>query len=335
MSSGVPQVGLLSACNHQQVPFAYKMYSRVDDLGWKQSNAFKEAFSVDVTIEFFGVGDTVVSVGLIPHRLPFTTSNKIVRTLRHAVSLDERRAKFKANLWNCPTAKEATLGVEGQKPDAPQKSKVKSNSLNNKVEAREEDVGGGSVENGTPNILARISLRWMIRECFKAETGIMFVSDSLREVGLDPGSLYPYVLPRPPSLSAQSATIQLMASATPAHQQVGSVGTLVDIHVSEEEHELRDALSPIYDQLSLSWLWWSLELLPMKQRFQKSDNSWGSYMGANLGRGRFIPRQKKGAIKVHRSVKLRMDAQYPDGTKYKPQASFDTALAMGNLRWVD
>ena len=60
--------------------------------------------------------DTVNSVGLIPRRLPFTTSNTIVHTFRHAVSLDERRAKFKANLWNKPTAKEASLGVEGQKP---------------------------------------------------------------------------------------------------------------------------------------------------------------------------------------------------------------------------
>jgi uncharacterized protein (DUF2235 family) len=39
--------------------------------------------------------------------LPFTASNTIVRTFRHAVSLDERRAKFKANLWNRPSAEEA------------------------------------------------------------------------------------------------------------------------------------------------------------------------------------------------------------------------------------
>lgn len=62
--------------------------------------------------------DTVNSVGIFPHRLPFTTSNKLIKTFRHAVSLDERRAKFKvffclfyirtvflnvfskANLWN-------------------------------------------------------------------------------------------------------------------------------------------------------------------------------------------------------------------------------------------
>jgi len=107
------------------------MYTRPDELGWKQSNAFKRAFSIDVDIEFVGVWyflhtpflpshsqsplrDTVNSVGIIPRRLPFTTSNTIVRTFRHAVSLDEHRAKFKANLWNRPNEEERTLSVTDQ-----------------------------------------------------------------------------------------------------------------------------------------------------------------------------------------------------------------------------
>jgi Uncharacterized alpha/beta hydrolase domain (DUF2235) len=49
------QVGLLPACNPQQIPFAYKMYTRADDIGWEQSTAFKRTFSVDVDIEFIGV----------------------------------------------------------------------------------------------------------------------------------------------------------------------------------------------------------------------------------------------------------------------------------------
>jgi uncharacterized protein (DUF2235 family) len=131
------KVGLLPADNHEQIPFAYKMYKRTDDLGWEQSNEFKKAFSINVDIEFIGVWyapscprlvetlltfdthrDTVDSVGLIPRRLPFTTSNTIVHTFRHAVSLDERRAKFKANLWNRPTAEEEKLGVPDPKLEA-------------------------------------------------------------------------------------------------------------------------------------------------------------------------------------------------------------------------
>jgi hypothetical protein len=51
----VHKVGLLPADNKQQVPFAYKMYTKADAVGWEQSNAFKEAFSIDVEIEFVGV----------------------------------------------------------------------------------------------------------------------------------------------------------------------------------------------------------------------------------------------------------------------------------------
>jgi len=39
------------------------MYSRADDLGWKQSNAFKKAFCMDVDIEFLGVWYVIVSLG--------------------------------------------------------------------------------------------------------------------------------------------------------------------------------------------------------------------------------------------------------------------------------
>ena len=44
--------------------------------------------------------DTVCSVGIIPRRLPFVGSNTAIRTFRHALSLDERRAKFKANHYH-------------------------------------------------------------------------------------------------------------------------------------------------------------------------------------------------------------------------------------------
>lgn len=121
VSDGPLQVGLLPACNHQQVPFAYKMFTRTSALGWAQSTAFKKAFSIDVDVDFMGVWDTVSSVGgfPVPKRLPFTSSNTSVRAFRHAISLDERRAKFKANVYNRPTPEEKGLGVQaGEMPKA-------------------------------------------------------------------------------------------------------------------------------------------------------------------------------------------------------------------------
>ncbi len=51
----IRKVGLLPADNWEQVPFAHKMYTRTDKVGWDQSTAFKQAFSNDVQIEFLGV----------------------------------------------------------------------------------------------------------------------------------------------------------------------------------------------------------------------------------------------------------------------------------------
>ncbi|KAJ7094734.1 hypothetical protein B0H15DRAFT_938288 [Mycena belliarum] len=340
------KVGLLPACNHQQIPFAYKMYTSTDDKGWKQSNAFKKTFSINVDIEFIGVWDTVNSVGLIPRRLPFTTSNMIVRTFRHAVALDERRAKFKVNLWNRSNEKEKLFSMfeQGNTQHTPaeqrahptrKKSQYPRDRPSDQTDIDEVwfagchcDVGGGSVENEVPHALARISLRWMIRECFKTKSGIMFNSDGLRKIGLDPASLYPLVAPRPLALPAGTACIQAIPTKTSESSVETERALLGD---TEEAHELMDALSPIYDQLSLKWFWWILEWLPIRQRYQRSDNSWVKYFGWNMGKGRFIPRQKTRGVRVHRSVKTRMEAATDSGGKYEPRAKFD----LERTTWVD
>ncbi|KAG6896289.1 hypothetical protein C0992_009314 [Termitomyces sp. T32_za158] len=139
----IHKVGLLPADNHQQVPFAYKMYTRTDHVGWEQSNAFKLAFASAVPIEFLGVWDTVDSVGLIPKRLPFTTSNTMVKTFRHAIALDERRAKFKANLWNRPTQAQQAYGVHTVRlptPDLDEKHDLPIHHADHNLE-RERNVG--------------------------------------------------------------------------------------------------------------------------------------------------------------------------------------------------
>lgn len=189
--------------------------------------------------------------------------------------------------------------------------------------------------------LARIPLRWMIRECFKTKTGIMFHSDLLEEVGLDAGRLWPDVLPRPPPLpvpidrriqriprpvSQKKVTKQIIAESLKGRKQEST-----EPHLTEEEHELNDALSPIYDQLSLSLPWWILEVLPVKHKYQRHNNSWVTTYRMNLGNARVIPRQKTHGLKVHRSVKMRLEALCDDGSKYTPKALFDHSLTT----WVD
>lgn len=65
-------------------------------------SAFKEIFSATPEIHFMGLWDTVASVGSIynPFKLPYTRWNPSVLTVRHAVSIDEERKFFRANLWS-------------------------------------------------------------------------------------------------------------------------------------------------------------------------------------------------------------------------------------------
>ncbi|QRW15054.1 choline transport protein [Ceratobasidium sp. AG-Ba] len=102
------KVGLLPPDNDEQIPFAYSMFKRNDPAGFKASEGFKKTFCRTVQIEFMGVWDTVSSVGVLwPRHLPFTASNTIVKRFRHAVSLDEHRAKFKQNVWHVHSQNEA------------------------------------------------------------------------------------------------------------------------------------------------------------------------------------------------------------------------------------
>ncbi|KAJ7729083.1 hypothetical protein DFH07DRAFT_895750 [Mycena maculata] len=332
------KVGLLPKCNHQQVPFAYKMYSREDETGWRQSTAFKKAFSIDVDIELIGVWDTVSSMGFVPRTLPFTRSNNNVRYFRHAIALDEHRARFQPNFWNRPTPDDLQLGVQpGEMPKSGRKpfKKKSLNDLENQYmdggqyQTHVEevwfagchcDVGGGALPNATRNSLARIPLRWMIRQCFLLDTGILFHGELLRLVGMDPDTLYPRVLPRPPPLlrSPQESQINTMTKAPSLFE--------CDFR-NEEEEEWADALSSINDELKRRKVWWILEILPQKLRYQENDDSWTQKLDVHRGRGRHIPRQSTHGVKIHRSVKMRMEA-----IGYHPKANLKPTTVP---TWVD
>ncbi|KAH9167852.1 hypothetical protein EDB89DRAFT_1995238 [Lactarius sanguifluus] len=362
----IHKVGLLPAGNSQQVPFAYQMYTQDDEEGWKQSRKFKDAFSIDVAVEFLGVWDTVCSVGIIPRDLPFTASNTSVRYFRHALALDERRATFQVNQWH------RTLRYDHDNEERPQ------------TDVREvwfagchADVGGGSVPNETENCLARISLRWMILECFRTGTGIRFRKGSLKRIGMNQDTLESFtgghfIIERVRSqmLASEdtftSATHPGPASATEQPrgeicQDDGLKGIDIDqgplnsigktsglsIRIKEvspptgslafkPEQERKDALSPIYDQLNIWRAWWLPEIIPLRHRVQSLERSpQGHYWSVNIGHPRKIlkPVREGEKILVHRSVDLRMRAAESElgGRKYKPRAEFNPL----EIEWVD
>jgi len=175
----------------------------------------------------------------------------------------------------------------------------------------------------------------------------MFMSKDLRSIGLDPASLYPKVATRPPPLSASHARLQLVPKDSSkglynaANYDITAFPRIVNglfttTSKSEEQHELLDALSPIYDQLELDRSWGVVEHLFITHEVQRDDcDRLEEHRCRNLGKGRVILGQSYRMVKVHRSVKIRMAAQREDGTLYVPNASIETALALGNVEWID
>jgi uncharacterized protein (DUF2235 family) len=86
----VHKIGIISPGERELIPFAYKLYTRTDEEGIALARGFQRAFGREIVIDFVGVWDTVVSVGLIAaYNLPFTASNEGIRVFRQAVALDE------------------------------------------------------------------------------------------------------------------------------------------------------------------------------------------------------------------------------------------------------
>ena len=124
------------------------------------------------------------------------------------------------------------------------------------------DVGGGSVPNGERFALARIPLRWMIRECFKANTGIIFDSHMLKyELGMDMGESGPTLKapPLPPSTTQYLAVPKEPKAMGDYVQDMLKWWNGPDkrripcgrgrTSEGEPQEELDDAVSLIYDQL--------------------------------------------------------------------------------------
>ena len=113
----ISTIGLLSMGNEEMVPFAYKSYQDYEiqssDLSEKgraaemKNKAYMDSFKTTfcrakAEVHFLGLFDTVNSVGIFDPPLTTATylppARKTAIHIRHAVSIDERRAKFKAAL---------------------------------------------------------------------------------------------------------------------------------------------------------------------------------------------------------------------------------------------
>jgi uncharacterized protein (DUF2235 family) len=126
------ELGLLPSGCANLVPYAYRLFKAVRKQSpdtknsyWRLCGKFRSTFARPINLEteerrfpihFMGVWDTVSSVGWVynPTTFPYTHKNPGIKTLRHAVSVDERRAFFRSNLFAAaPDKKKLELWFPG------------------------------------------------------------------------------------------------------------------------------------------------------------------------------------------------------------------------------
>jgi uncharacterized protein (DUF2235 family) len=325
------KVGLLPPHNVQQVQFAYEIYKDNTDHGWDMSVDFKRTFCMNVNVYFVGVWDCVVSVGFIPRYLPLSsTSTSWVQHFRHAMSLDERRAKFKICRWqqdeldaiDKQQREEEKLKKKGKdKPKKKKECRVDQHHVPNDVlevwfAGCHADVGGGSERNHVRHSLARIPLRWMIRQCFECNTGIIFDSAALAETGLDVHNVWPvYKKPTRPLIGPSPELIERYFSGQlqPLHRRstalgLGSKEEAEELNVAdllpEEAEDYFDARANVNDQLNEARGWWILEFIPIKLLKEIAPGRWHRFIGFNTGRHRVVREEHP---QMHWTVETRMN----------------------------
>ncbi|KIY72955.1 hypothetical protein CYLTODRAFT_366733 [Cylindrobasidium torrendii FP15055 ss-10] len=297
------KIGLLPRDNHEQVLFAYKLYKREDKAGVELARGFKQTFCHNVRVEFLGAWETVSSVGVVVAKtLPFTNSNRSIKTFRHALALDEHRVRFKANLFHRPFPAKAKTkswticGFPIKSPDGDQDPEDDDNGSGwTETDIKEvwfsgchSDVGGGSFANTDKTSLSHVTLRWMVSQVMEADCGISFLDNVLESIGIEP---------KPSQKS--------------------------------DPRDSADVMAPIHDSLTFAsgtwWqvpFWWMLEIVPMTSVWQDAKGDWHKDFGWNIGQGRDLSAQHP---LFHTSVRERMKKG-----NYKPKAKYKEAA----VTWV-
>jgi uncharacterized protein (DUF2235 family) len=172
--------GLIPQGNEPLVPYAIRMLSAINKIDNRRETGayfglakdFKQTFGDIRPCKpwFIGVWDTVASVGWVenPVRLPYTADNPDIQTGRHAISIDERRAFFRTNLWR------------------PKLQSSESGPLDLMQVWFPGVHSGGYPEDESG--LSKIALQWMLEEAIKA--GLLIELEKMKDVLGERGGRY-------------------------------------------------------------------------------------------------------------------------------------------------
>jgi hypothetical protein len=242
-----------------------------------------------------GIWDTVSSVGWIykPLRLLSMAQNPILQVGRHAVSIDERRAFYRDNLWGTP--------LPCHDPEWP--AVLKAQCIQQDVTqvwfpGVHSDIGGSYSQ--TEAAPANVTLEWMIEEL--QQHGAVLCQERIDIVlGKTTAAI--------PDPMKQNSGIQEFTDQNPCLQNSGALTTtgLEDLaaiyKAPKDDHKIHD---------SLKSLWWILQAFPQQYYSKDTDEI---QLRVPYGRPRAIPAN---AI-IHKSAYRRLISTVPGQEQYKPR----------------
>lgn len=304
----IQKIGLLDNATDSMVSTAWEIYKEWEmngqpsDYEYPQKcqfsiKNFKQTFCKDfVDIEFLGLFDTVNSSGMFNDRLfPYTSNTKNVKHLRHAVSIGERRSKFKQNLFLPfdPLNDQSGSGGVG----------IFSNDL---IEAwfpgDHSDLGGNRKPDIFGDLLGNVPFRWILS--FAIEFGVLFKSNSLLEFQEKFPSLYSALSYEHDALSFQNK--EHLTKINPFCTDNNDYFPNSEeprIPLSNLKNEKLDRFGGFSTENKfMKYLWWLIEILPIGYQVESKKCKWKTVYYPNLGSKRDIPENAK----IHWSVLWRI-----------------------------
>lgn len=354
-------IGLMNRGSEDLVSTAWDIYSSWENEGQPTQDAYSTSLLLEfkktfcrssVKIHFMGLFDSVNSVGLFRDRLfPYTSRTSIVAHTRHAVSLDERRGKFKQVLFQPFSYYPHLTDLEYEEckydfNEADKSMVLKgfayirqlidmvegwlfSRKTNKRIEddcfcqdikevwfpGNHGDVGGGWVpDEGTNQSLSNISLRWMLAEA--VELGILF----------KPGAISDFDLAFPVISSVLSYNHDILAF--PNQPQPMNFNNNVS-RLELPDYQLFGSKISGNSNIFQAIFWWMIELLPIGIKIEDETGKWKSIYIPNLGRLRKVPQNAS----LHWSVFYRMH-YFQD--YYPKNLQLDLGYAFMELvKWVN
>ncbi|GFF64725.1 hypothetical protein CNMCM6936_005056 [Aspergillus lentulus] len=362
------KIGLLEAGNEELIRFVWKTFAKwqqcsgdtTEDKAQKEKleeymRAFKETFCHPVpNLRFLGLFDTVNSVPrferawMSHNRFPYTarTSAKVIR---HAVSIDERRAKFRQDLISevKPTGREHRFRLRehlekhhvhlphhthhqrhnGRLPDSAQQPSPVASSASSESEKTDNvqdieevwfpgchtDIGGGWPLRPGEYALSHVPLVWMVHNAQKA--GLRFEPEKLRRFVCSSDAAGDHA-----EHSQGGNTPGTMNNGAAQNEQEGDDGKQSPasdfecfLHKSSTDSRMHDALrfgKGVRWTTVLSWK--VMEYLPFRRMDLQEDGSWKPIRWPlPCGEVRDIPDDAK--IHVSAIRRLKSDPEYRPG----------------------